>query len=99
MNIVTTKEDISCSTTDKTGLSTISNNANETNDSDHKATRPIFPFFIPPFRGLYNPAHPLSTSGQVDALALRSSGLVPAYSGKLLNSTDPMLTTFKSLNI
>ena len=81
---MTTKEEISCSnsTTDKTGLETVSNNANETNDADLKATRPIFPFFIPPFRGLYNPTHPLPTSGQVDALALRSSGLVPAYSGR-----------------
>lgn len=59
---------------------------------DVKGTgRPIFPFFIPPFRGIYSQGS-LQSSNQFDVL--RTSNLLPNYSSLARSGQFPPLHPF-----
>ena len=62
--------------------------------NDLKTSRPLFPFFIPPFRGMYN-HNSLQTSGQFDLL--RNSNLAPTYSGPSQDNNSLLPTKISCL--
>ena len=65
--------------------------SSENADVKGSTGRPIFPFFIPPFRGIYNQGS-LQASNQFDVL--RNSNLMPNYSGLARSGQFPPLHPF-----